>query len=247
MINDVVYAMNAESNLVRLRRTLLEMLSELIPHDCSFFDLGNRESGKTVFFDAVAHRMDQKWIDLYYSEYQDIDPIFWFFSQNHALVYRLTDYVNEAIRLDSAYYNKWYAPQNVYYSMGSMVSHEGTLYGSVNLWRSKACGDFTDEDMSIMEIINRHLSLYFANRFPKGISRNPQNNYTSTLAGIYRLTPREAEIANLIYEGRSIREISAALFITEDTVKKHTTHLYAKMKVDSRMRLARVIRDHMDK
>jgi DNA-binding NarL/FixJ family response regulator len=52
------------------------------------------------------------------------------------------------------------------------------------------------------------------------------------------LTQREQEILQLIVKGRSNKEISAALFISEDTVKTHLKTLFQKMGVSARTEAA---------
>lgn len=51
---------------------------------------------------------------------------------------------------------------------------------------------------------------------------------------------REIEILELLAAGRSNREISRALFISEATVKTHLAHVYDKLGVDSRTSAVRV-------
>lgn len=54
------------------------------------------------------------------------------------------------------------------------------------------------------------------------------------------LTPAERRVAALVAEGRTNREVAAALFLGERTVETHLTHVYAKLGVRSRAELARV-------
>ncbi len=51
------------------------------------------------------------------------------------------------------------------------------------------------------------------------------------------LTGREKEVLQLLLEDRKRREIAEQLFVTENTVKKHTAHIYEKMGVSSRSEL----------
>ena len=51
---------------------------------------------------------------------------------------------------------------------------------------------------------------------------------------------REIEILELLAAGRSNREISRALFISEATVKTHLAHVYDKLAVDNRTAAVRV-------
>jgi DNA-binding CsgD family transcriptional regulator len=56
------------------------------------------------------------------------------------------------------------------------------------------------------------------------------------------LTAAEGRVAALVAEGRTNREVAAALFLGERTVASHLTHIYAKLGVRSRTELARRLR-----
>ena len=58
-----------------------------------------------------------------------------------------------------------------------------------------------------------------------------------------RLTPRELEIAKLIGEGKSNREISQMLYITEGTVKNYVTKILDKLELRDRTQLALLIKE----
>ncbi len=49
------------------------------------------------------------------------------------------------------------------------------------------------------------------------------------------ITPREHEILGLIAEGLSNREIGLRLFVSENTVKTHSSRLFAKLGVNRRV------------
>ena len=55
------------------------------------------------------------------------------------------------------------------------------------------------------------------------------------------LTAAERRVAVLVAEGRTNREVAAALFLTERTIASHLTHIYAKLGVRSRTELARLL------
>ncbi len=52
------------------------------------------------------------------------------------------------------------------------------------------------------------------------------------------LTPAERQVATLVAEGRTNREVAGALVLTERTVESHLSRIYAKMGVRSRAELA---------
>ncbi len=56
------------------------------------------------------------------------------------------------------------------------------------------------------------------------------------------LTAAERRVAALVAEGRTNREVAAALFVGERTVETHLSHVYAKLGVRSRVELARMFR-----
>jgi DNA-binding NarL/FixJ family response regulator len=49
------------------------------------------------------------------------------------------------------------------------------------------------------------------------------------------LTKREGEVLLLLAEGKMYKEVAIRLGITMETVKKHTRHIYCKLKVQNRM------------
>jgi DNA-binding NarL/FixJ family response regulator len=56
--------------------------------------------------------------------------------------------------------------------------------------------------------------------------------------GVSELTSRESEIVSAIREGKSNKEIASKLSISEETVKRHLSNIYAKLGVSSRLELA---------
>ena len=56
--------------------------------------------------------------------------------------------------------------------------------------------------------------------------------------GISELTKREQEILVCIARGKSNIEISKELYITEHTVKKHTSNIFSKLNLKDRMQAA---------
>lgn len=61
-----------------------------------------------------------------------------------------------------------------------------------------------------------------------------ENKRAGRRGPVPRLTPKELEILQLIYEGNSNKDISEALAISLMTVKNHTKNIYTKMQVKSR-------------
>lgn len=66
--------------------------------------------------------------------------------------------------------------------------------------------------------------------------------------GMTRLTPREADVVQLLAEGLSTREISQKLALTEHTIRNYLSAIYDKLGVSSRVELAlyAVARENLD-
>jgi DNA-binding CsgD family transcriptional regulator len=57
------------------------------------------------------------------------------------------------------------------------------------------------------------------------------------------LTPRELEILGLIADGLSTREIAERLFVSENTVKTHSSRLFAKLGARRRTQAGQIARE----
>lgn len=58
------------------------------------------------------------------------------------------------------------------------------------------------------------------------------------------LTAREAEVAKLLYQEYTNREIAAELFIAETTVKKHVTHIMEKLEIEQRGQVKDIVKQN---
>ena len=54
-----------------------------------------------------------------------------------------------------------------------------------------------------------------------------------------QLTPQERQVAALVAEGATNREVAAALFVSPKTIETHLAHVYRKLGLRSRAQLAR--------
>jgi len=57
----------------------------------------------------------------------------------------------------------------------------------------------------------------------------------------YGISPRERDVISLVIAGKSNREITEKLFISQETVKKHIYNVYRKIGVRNRVQLANVV------
>jgi DNA-binding NarL/FixJ family response regulator len=65
---------------------------------------------------------------------------------------------------------------------------------------------------------------------------------TATGDGLAGLSEREREVARLIADGKSNREIGEALVVSPKTVERHVTNVLAKLGLRNRTELASLVR-----
>jgi DNA-binding CsgD family transcriptional regulator len=106
------------------------------------------------------------------------------------------------------------------------IVHNGQLVGGIAFTRHRDNLAFDAQDLADLSALCLHLSTRLA-------ALRSQSIALLTLNGD-RLTPREAQIAELVAQGLTSAEIGAALWITENTVKQALKRMYRKLKVSSR-------------
>ena len=58
------------------------------------------------------------------------------------------------------------------------------------------------------------------------------------------LTPAERQVADLVADGLTSRQIGEELFVSPRTVDAHLTNIYRKLDINTRARLAAIVADH---
>jgi DNA-binding NarL/FixJ family response regulator len=59
------------------------------------------------------------------------------------------------------------------------------------------------------------------------------------------LTPHEVQVALLVAEGRTNREVAAALFLAPKTIEHHLSTIFRKLGIKRRTELARVFAEEL--
>jgi len=77
-----------------------------------------------------------------------------------------------------------------------------------------------------------------SNSLINGIKNSSQPNLLESL------TPRELEIARAIASGKSNKEISTILFLSEGTVKNYVTNIFDKLRLNNRTEVALFMNKH---
>lgn len=168
-------------------------------------------------------------------------------------VYREMDLIDDYDIRNTAYFNDTYAAFGIKYSMQIISAYNKEFQAAIVLGRSEADGDFTDKELYIMELINRHLSLrlYQETRWKKIDENIVDIRIDSVIKEIsdeYQLTKREMEVVSkVVKEGLDNEQICADLCITSHTLNKHLINIYRKCDINSRSALTHKVISRKDK
>ena len=81
-----------------------------------------------------------------------------------------------------------------------------------------------------------------------GARAEPRGPATGADSGVEALTPREREIADLVTDRKTNKQIAAALFLSDKTIESHLRNIFVKLGASSRVDVAfavdRIRREH---
>lgn len=239
-IHELVLEISRVEELNPMRLLVLEYLEKLIPHRKSFFDLGYQMGGETVFFQPISKNMTGEELDAYSQYYEKSDYMGWMLPGKEGVFYRDSEIITDLARERTQIYRDWMQPMGVHYGAGCTLFYEGILFGSITMFRGRE-KDFTQKEIQILRIISEHLTRRLFCLFPKGFHKMWMGDCDSTLMDRYGTTTREKEIITLIGRGYSNKEIGQKLFISENTVKKHSSSIFHKCNVRNRTQLLQLL------
>lgn len=98
----------------------------------------------------------------------------------------------------------------------------------------------TDMLMSLWESGAGPISPSIAYKILQMVKNPLQVKEEKTSSDIFQLSDREREILQLLSEGLEYKEIAAKVFISPNTVKKHTINIYNKLHVNSKAQALRI-------
>ncbi|MDZ7966846.1 MAG: LuxR C-terminal-related transcriptional regulator [Nostoc sp. DedSLP03] len=108
---------------------------------------------------------------------------------------------------------------------GPIVSN-GQLVGAIGFTRQQGMPAFDSQNLTDLSALCLHISTWvaMARQYPQILQTE-------------RLTPREMQIADLVAQGQTNAEISAELWITENSVKQALKRMFRKLEVSSRTQM----------
>ncbi len=131
--------------------------------------------------------------------------------------------VHEALVVEPKTWNLICPRTDHWHVMAGPIVSNGELVGVVGLTRKQGMPAFDSQNLTDLSALCLHISTWVA------MARLQQ-----PLLQTKRLTPREMQIASLVAQGQTNAEISAELWITENSVKQALKRMFRKLEVSSR-------------
>ncbi len=164
--------------------------------------------------------------DTFRDRYQDLghshDPVSQQMIQQHIPVHHLSVQSVTAWH-QSPLYQDVFRIYGLEHGMVAPLIGAGRLVGGVYFMRGQDWPAFTDRDLIQVGSLCQHLSVRLATL-----------RFAIAPALIHRLTPREVDVAELVAQGLTNREIALKLNISRDAVKQVLKRIFQKLDVSAR-------------
>ncbi len=206
----------------------LDALGELIPCDeVSYCVLDRVQRREIAYIDTNGGVGDGDVDDEPFWRIVDVHPLC-----RHQQAYadfsatRLSDVISRQRLVNSRIYAEWFRPYGVEAELEAGISRSRARTRNFILERTH--GDFSTRDRAVLELVRPHLRRIHQMTELRRTVRDPEPDELN------RLTPREAEVLELVAAGLTNAAIAERLWISPGTVKKHLENVYAKLGVANR-------------
>ncbi len=136
------------------------------------------------------------------------------------------------------FFNDFLYRDGLYYGINLFAWDRGENIGDIRIWRARGKEDFSRRDALMMDAIGPSFvnALLRANR---AAGREDAPRF-SQLADNWKLTRREAEIADLLITGLTDGDICVSLCISKPTLRSHIGAVFRKTGADRRSQLGHI-------
>lgn len=246
IINELISHLYAWENIDAFQNKFFSELKLLIPFSYASLILCDKQpaSSEFSFQSPICYPSYFQEAEQEYLNYIREDPILWILHSEESQIIRESDLIEEEKRLNSSIYIRCYRKYNIYDTLQYTIVYQRKMLGVLTLFRTRADGSFSDDDMFFLRSLGLHLNavihrLCCASEKSRDVSR-----LTADLCRNYHLTAREEQILALIYSYRNNTEIAETLGISEHTLQKHIQNIFRKMNVSSKWELLRFQLSH---
>jgi len=227
--NSLVRHIYSSLNLQELCVNALTGLQHLIPYHCAAIIHLNPH--KNLYWESssiVIHSFNQPRFEKYYET---------FYSSPTRASQLRSPATLDTITLQKdplQYQNEYILGHDIHHTTCIQIYAQELRCGELMLHRIKSQQNFTDQERFILKLLNEHINSCFSHFVLPQLK--PDTHYASKK---WELSRRESQIASLILQGKTNKQIAQDLGVSENTIKTIMKRLYHKMKVHSRSELMR--------
>ncbi len=246
--NSMIFKLYSMDDLYEMREKIMELFNTIVPYDSaiSFISKNGRDLEDPMIYGFRNVRAKKKSQILDITDYRR-----WYYIAAKNKAFRVSYLFDDGMRLHDQYYMQGILPKESMYSLHASMSYNNIFVGGISIYRNEDKGDFTDEEELFMDCLKSHLALKLYKEFHgkdlTGIGSKKINVKFEDIIKIkYDLTNRETEVLFHMTKGLANSDISDKLVISENTLKKYITKIYAKTKVKNRRELINLIAGEED-
>ncbi|MDO4869974.1 MAG: helix-turn-helix transcriptional regulator [Bacillota bacterium] len=244
IMNKLILLIYSEDNSYSMRKTFLKNLWTLIDYDAAEFSLIN--SDFRLYNSVELNMISDKSIglaDLYNSfkdKYGQESTDFFMHYPESVIACALTTRHGAETFANSRFNTHFLKSIDMKYGCTVSFKHEDTLLAEMSLYYHGG-SDFSEKDIYILRQLMDHLTNRLAqfHLSKPGVQLSePQVEHLHQC----ELTDREMQICELLLSDLPNVSIANELFISPNTLKKHTSNLYKKLDVSSRNELKQLLK-----
>ena len=235
-LNNLIYGIYNVPDFEHMKRSFLEMLRTLIMFECGSIIMAEGPNKTGLSDDVLTIPMRYAEVERKYNLLKEYDYSRWHMQGAQSNILRTSELMSDEEREKTTIYKHCFEPFGLYYSVEISIICNDRPLGLIAIYRQKAQGDFTDQEVFILQLLKEHLNARFY-REKMDASGSSENQLLKKAALKYGLSERETEIASMIAAGMNNEEISTKLSVAPNTLKKHLQHIYTKTGIHNRTRL----------
>lgn len=240
-----VLQLNAARSIAALSRDGVAAILRLIPADAFSMQL-LRLNGTPVFtITDPSWPYTKEQVD-YYCRHAGEHPMVRYYAA-HGIGYalRMSDAIPLAAFKRHPIYTHCMGPHGLHRTLGILLKAGPGRHTGIAFDRRRR--DFTPREMALLEALAPHISQLLERLELDTGTKKPWREPTTRdwLAGDLGVSNREAELLLLLLEGRSNREIAAAVRLSVGTVKKHLENAFRKLGTPHRLAAAALVRERL--
>lgn len=239
LINDIIYrlydrTMGEEQKEKALLPDLRRMLR--CPY-ASILHAAGEKNGVPVFADPVCDPDSFLPAEEAYLTAAPSDHMLWSAEAGHTRTFRESAMLNADKRRQTRIYSACYEPFGVYDTLQANLFDKERFLGTLSLYHTRKEGEFTDEDVFLVQLLAPHLARLLMEREGEGGRLSLVRERVHTVATEYGLTKREEQVLLSLLSGNPDETIAKDLAISPGTLRKHVQHIYRKLGIRARREL----------